>query len=225
MTEDTSGTRAVLTLAPIGRDAEIACGLLDNAGLPCLPATDLADLLKIPLEDLSALVLSEEFLTCEVVRRLTDLLDAQPYWSSLPVILLVDPERRRTVSGTKDHMTSFSTRPGVVMLERPMRTAVFISIARAAFDARQRPFQLRDELEARRRAESRAQTLAGEMAHRVSRTPSRLQAASRRRPSARRTCSRRAGARFSVGWPRWPTDQRLDREGHCVFDGVPSACD
>ncbi|WP_299820590.1 sensor histidine kinase [uncultured Jannaschia sp.] len=48
-----------------------------------------------------------------------------------------------------------------------MLIATFVSVARAALATRQWQFRLRDEFAARRRAEARARTLAGEMKHRV----------------------------------------------------------
>jgi two-component sensor histidine kinase len=159
--------QTVLLLAPLGRDADVACEALTRAKIGCRPGRDLTDLNDVSLECLGALVVTEELLTGNAVERLARLLDTQPTWSSLRVILLVNPEHRRTTNGPKDHLDALGTRRGVILIQRPMHAPNFVSVARAALDARQRQFQLRDELEARRSAEARARILADEMKHRV----------------------------------------------------------
>lgn len=159
--------KTLLTIAPLGRDADVACDLLTRAGILCRTGRGIEALDDVALEDLSALVLTEEALTPDAVTRLGALLDAQPAWSSLRVVLLVDAEDRRTRTSARCPWRSLSARPGTIVLQRPMRPAEFVSVVAAAVDARVRQFRLRDELEARRRAKRRAQTLAAEMKHRV----------------------------------------------------------
>lgn len=156
----------VLVLAPLGRDAEVACEALDRAGIAACPGRSAGALDEEDLDALLALVLTEEILTLAAIGAIEARLDAQPSWSDLPVILLADPQERRA-GALVAPLKRLCARAGVVLLERPTRAAGFASVARAAVLARRRQFRLRDELAARERAEARARTLADEMRHRV----------------------------------------------------------
>ena len=156
----------VLVLAPLGRNAEVACEALGRAGNAGRPGRTAGALDGKDLDALLALVLTEEILTPAAMEAIEARLDGQPSWSDLPVILLTDPEERRMgASGVLPKR--LCARAGVVLLVRPTRAAGFVSVARAAVLARRRQFHLRDELAARERAEARARTLADEMRHRV----------------------------------------------------------
>ena len=157
----------VLVLAPLGRDAEVACEALGRAGIAACPGRSAGALDGKDLDALLALVITEELLTLAAVEAIEARLDGQPSWSDLPVILLADPEERRMSAPSSVPLERFRARAGVVLLERPTRAAGFASVARAAVLARRRQFRLRDELAARERAEARARTLADEMRHRV----------------------------------------------------------
>jgi two-component sensor histidine kinase len=156
-----------LLLAPVGRDAELGCAALGEAGIDCRAGRGLADLEQAPLEELGALVLTGEMLTARAVETLRRRLDAQPGWSNLAVILLVDAGRLPSPDGAGARFNALAARPGVIVLHRPTDRDALASVIRAALADRRRQARLRDELEARAAAEARAQTLAAEMKHRV----------------------------------------------------------
>ena len=166
MSEQHKANAPILVLAPLGRDAEVACDLLARAGLACAHGRDLHPLDDRPLEDLGALVLSEELLTQAGIRTIGDRLAAQPAWASVPVIVLSDLEHRRSAEARR-MLGEFERRPGVILLERPVGAVSFVSVLRAAVLTREKQYQLRDELAAREQAEARARNLADEMKHRV----------------------------------------------------------
>jgi len=157
----------ILVLAPLGRDAEVACAMLDRAGFACRTGRGLDDLHAETFEGVTALVVTEELLSAPVLTSLKATLSAQPHWSSLPVIVLADAERRRVASEHGRSIEAFAALPGVVLLARPLNVESFVSVVRSAALTRQRQYELRDQLRARERAEAQAQTLAGEMKHRV----------------------------------------------------------
>jgi two-component sensor histidine kinase len=167
VTDSASTTGMILTLAPLGRDGEIACATLTGAGLPCRSGHDFSELDGARLEDLGVLVLTEELLSAPAIASLAGMLDAQPAWSSLPVIVLADPDRRRTDRDHAVQLEAFCARPGIIILQRPMSMASFLSVMRSAVLTRQRQFELRDQLDARKEAEAHAQLLAEELKHRV----------------------------------------------------------
>lgn len=167
MTDKAGDPENALILAPLGRDADVAATMLTRAGLNCTTGHDLGDLEGVRLEDLSTIVLTEELLTAEGVQTLTALLETQAAWSNLPVILLIDQDRRRIGINRANELEAFCTRVGVILLQRPMYAASFASVLRSTMLARRKQYELRDTLEAHRMAEERATTLAEEMKHRV----------------------------------------------------------
>ncbi|WP_299820639.1 sensor histidine kinase [uncultured Jannaschia sp.] len=162
--------RRVWLLAPVGRDARLGCAALGEAGIDCHAGRAVADLETVSLEDVGALVLTEEALTGPAVAVLSERLAAPPAWSSLAVILLVDPEHARRAGAAASRLRPLLSRPGTVLLQRPTQEETLVSVVRSAVADRHRQFELRDELEAREAAEARAQTLAQEMQHRVKNT-------------------------------------------------------
>ena len=111
-------------------------------------------------------VLTEEALTLAGLAAFAERLDAEPSWSTLPVVLLVNPEDRRMAGAESGH-GFLCNRPGALVLQRPLHKAGFVSAVRTAVVTRRRQYQLRDELAAREEAEARARLLADEMRHRV----------------------------------------------------------
>ena len=65
-------------LAPLGRDAELACRILAGAGLRCCPCHSMDDLRAQPVESYGTVLLTEELLTESTVSALVAMLDAQP---------------------------------------------------------------------------------------------------------------------------------------------------
>jgi hypothetical protein len=125
------------------------------------------ELHALRLEDYGALLLTEEVLSENAVRFLSALLDAQPPWSNLPIIVLLGRSNPGRSSDGQVLTEAIGRGRGVVLLERPTRVATFISVMRSAVLARRRQFELRDELTARQKAEAHAQMLTAEMKHRV----------------------------------------------------------
>lgn len=168
MTMDVAGTGEItLVLAPLGRDAEVACATLGRAGVACRPGRTLDEIDAQPLDRLNALVVTEELLSVSALAALTKRLSAQPSWSSLPVIVLADADARRSGGAHGALVDAFGALTGVILLVRPLDTASFVSVLRSAVLTRGRQLELRDQLRARERAETRAQMLADEMKHRV----------------------------------------------------------
>ena len=168
----------VRVIAPIGRDAELIVSLLEENGLLAESCPDALGLLAL-LDPLSGdrqnqdtlqtphppgpLLIAEEALTPEVVERLAHLVNNQPAWSDLPLLILTTGGRSTLASRLREQ-ERFSL--GVpILLERPIRTETLVSSVRAAVRARQRQYEVRDALAERDRvlAELRAEreTLEG----------------------------------------------------------------
>ena len=160
------GSEAVLVLAPLGREAELACKILTGQGLDCRPCRTVNELSRQALEGVSSLVLTEEVLTPAAVGLLAGILQGQASWSNLPIIIFTEGHNGRSSRG-RDLAEIFGEGVGVVLLQRPIQVASFVSVMKSAVLARRRQYELRDQLDAREKAEAQAQMLAEEMKHRV----------------------------------------------------------
>lgn len=135
----------VRVIAPIGRDAELITGVLQQSGLTAEVCNDPLSLLGD--EPIGPLLIAEEALNLETIRILGEWMQRQPTWSDLPVLILTGNGRETSQS----HLLEFQRLPlgAPVLLERPIRTATLISSVRAALRARQRQYEIRDSLRAR----------------------------------------------------------------------------
>jgi signal transduction histidine kinase/ActR/RegA family two-component response regulator len=135
--------RRVLVHAPIGRDAMLASQVLDRAGIATCICGDLADLRARLEEGAAALLITEEALLPATRAALRTLLDAQPPWSDLPLIVL-------TPRGAPSAATTVVLQElgNVGLIERPVRIGALVSALRVALRARERQYQIRSLLEA-----------------------------------------------------------------------------
>ncbi len=157
----------VLVLAPLGRDAELACRMLAEAGIDCRVCRDVDDLRAQPAGSYGTVLLTEEVLTEVTTRTLAALLDAQPAWSDLPVTILVGRSGQAPRPTRKGLPETLGSQRGIIFIERPVRVATLVSVMRSAVLARQRQYELRDQLVARQKAEAHALMLTEEMKHRI----------------------------------------------------------
>jgi signal transduction histidine kinase len=147
----------VRVIAPVGRDAELIVSLLTESGLnaeSCVNAGAILDRfapLASPTADdpLGPLLVTEEALTPEVVERLADLVDNQPAWSDVPLLILTTGGRSTLRSRMLQQERLSLGVP--ILLERPIRTETLVSSVRAAVRARMRQYEVRDALDERDR--------------------------------------------------------------------------
>ncbi len=145
------GERRVLVLAPFGRDAAEIGRVLDQAGWDARPCAGAEALCTEIARGTAAVVLAEEGLLEDGLRRLTAALAEQPAWSDLPLVVLTSRVREE---GDGWHaLPEIQETAHLILLERPLRRATLLSAVRAAARSRRRQYQVRDELAARKRAE------------------------------------------------------------------------
>ncbi len=144
---------AALILAPVGRDAAIAAGMLGESGISSLICPDL-DCLARQLGDTVAFVLvTEEALLGADLRGISAWIGSQPDWSDMPFVLLTrkgggierNPEAKRLLD----------TLGNVTFLERPFHPTTLVSLARAALRARRRQYEARSRLKELEESEDR----------------------------------------------------------------------
>jgi signal transduction histidine kinase len=134
----------VLILAPTGRDAELACKILQQAGMCCQACATIEELCRRIEEGGSAGIVAKEALSPPAARALVEILGDQAPWSDFPLIVLTGG-----VSIAPAGIRLLETiRPlgNVTLIERPVRIMTLVSSVRGALAARRRQYQVRDLL-------------------------------------------------------------------------------
>lgn len=140
-----------LILAPHGRDAEVACGMLAEAGIECEICRNLDDLLHELNEGAGFAMITEESLRTADPKRLAAWIAAQPEWSDFPFILLTS--RRGGLELNPGANRLLELLGNVTFLERPFHPTTFVSLAESALRGRRRQYDARSRLEALRESE------------------------------------------------------------------------
>jgi two-component system, chemotaxis family, CheB/CheR fusion protein len=129
----------ILVLGPTGRDAEVACDVLTRAGIAARPCSEIREISRECGTGASALVLADEALDEDAVEVLLGLLERQPPWSALPLLLFASSEQ-----SAGRLLEVLSERTTVTVLERPIHLSTFTSAASAALSFRKRQYEVRD---------------------------------------------------------------------------------
>jgi PAS domain S-box-containing protein len=143
----TTDASAVLIVAPLGKDAELAADVFHQHGIASRICAGIAEAAQEFNESSSAFLLAEEALDKSELPLLLDALKKQPPWSDIPVIIL-------TSSGGGERMSLqavdiFGPAGNVTLLERPLHGITLISAMKVALRARQRQFEVRELIEQR----------------------------------------------------------------------------
>ncbi|HEY1767418.1 MAG TPA: ATP-binding protein [Terracidiphilus sp.] len=131
-----------MVVAPLGRDAELIAALLNASGYGSERMESIADAKQAGTAMLLGLILTDEALTKNGLEALRTLIDAQPQWSDLPVILLTSGpgEPRRAVTASQVRMQFRS----VFLLDRPVRKELLLSAVQVAYNSRLKQLEVRD---------------------------------------------------------------------------------
>ena len=139
-----------LILAPFGRDAAIAAGILKEAGSPCDICRDVAELVQELVRGADVAVVTEEAIRGADSRRLAAWIVNQPAWSDFPFILLTGhgggPERNPAAAELMRLLGN------VTFLERPFHPTTLISTVETGLRGRRRQYEwqrLNEQLEQR----------------------------------------------------------------------------
>jgi signal transduction histidine kinase len=146
----------ILVRAPSGNDAVSIAEMLEQQGYGVVPIHELESLAGEWAKGAGVLVIATEALNdADCCARLRHLLDAQPTWSEIPVVVLG--------GGAEDETPRIEEllgqRAQLLVLERPMGVATLLSAVESALRSRRRQYEVRrllDELEASARSIARA---------------------------------------------------------------------
>lgn len=144
----------ILLLAPTARDGEASRRLLEAAGLHCQVFPDLDKLCAALNDGAAAVVVPEEAVLAEDGRLLACVVAEQPVWSDLPVIVLT----RAGATESPAVATALATLGNVSLIERPLRVSTLLSVLRTALRARERQYQVRDQIDEQHRHEAALRT-------------------------------------------------------------------
>jgi two-component system, sensor histidine kinase len=157
----------VLMLAPTGRDGELMCAVLEDAGVRCRLCADMLELCGSLHEGGAALLIAEEALADGAYRDLVAVLAQQPPWSEPPILLL--SERGADSDTIHEALESLGN---VTVLERPTRVPTLVSAVHSALRSRSRQYQIRSYIaereryaEALREADHRKDVFLATLAH------------------------------------------------------------
>jgi PAS domain S-box-containing protein len=145
----------VLILAPLGRDAQGMVIVLERQGYSAKPFRSIEPFCQAIGEDTGMLIITEEALTRDSMPLLLSVLEKQPAWSEVPIILLLRPALRDK-SNVQISIARMAEELGnVTFLERPLHGLTLASAVRAGLKARKRQFQNRNDALALRESETR----------------------------------------------------------------------
>jgi signal transduction histidine kinase len=150
--------RRLLVLAPIGKDASLVEAMLRKDAVACVACTDLECLSRELERGAAAVLVAEEALPHD--SRLIDLIQRQPQWSDLPVLVLTRPGADSPAVGR-----AVRTLGNVTLLERPVRVTALASAVHSALRARERQYQTRAHLQEREDADRRKDEFLATLAH------------------------------------------------------------
>jgi signal transduction histidine kinase/ActR/RegA family two-component response regulator len=145
----------VLVYAPIGRDGELSAQILERAGHWTKTCATLDDLC-VGIEDGAAsAVVTEEALSAHALDRVAGVLENQPKWSDLPVVLCSTGGDVGRVNALR--MRALDGLGNVMVIERPMQTRTLLAAVQAGLRARRRQLALRDIVVELERSRSEAE--------------------------------------------------------------------
>jgi signal transduction histidine kinase len=133
--------RAII-LAPLGRDSQIALMMLNEAGFDGVISRDLAGLCGELEQGAGLLLISSEALLRGDAEPLLRMIEQQPAWSDLPIVLMTHH------GGPEQNPASrLGAQLGnVTFLERPFHPVTLISLISTALRGRRRQYEARDRL-------------------------------------------------------------------------------
>lgn len=133
-----------LVVAPIGRDGELICSLLKTSGYAAESVATLRAVERIESAEVLGLILTDEALAQDGFEALRIVVEAQPVWSDLPVMLLTSgadvPRYGAIATQVRVEFRS------VFLLDRPVRKELLLSAVQVAYNSRLKQLEVRDAL-------------------------------------------------------------------------------
>ncbi|HEV7281150.1 MAG TPA: ATP-binding protein [Pirellulaceae bacterium] len=142
-----AGSRRVLLLSPTRRDALVAQRILLDLGIESRTCESMDELCSQAEQGAGAALIAEERLRDGGTEMLLGLLDRQPRWSDLPIVVLLTGDEL-----FPEPLARLNESANLTMVTRPLRIAAFVSAIRASLRDRGRQYAVRDFLAEREQA-------------------------------------------------------------------------
>ncbi|MFN2602420.1 MAG: sensor histidine kinase [Gemmatimonadaceae bacterium] len=154
--EGRSSSTTVALVAPTGRDGAVAVRILEPAEIDAILCKDMEEACRrVEHGEAGVLLLAEEALDRKGRDSLATLLDNQPSWSDVPIILLTGEDELS--SSLPRGLEDLAARGNITLIERPVRVATLTTILKSAIRARERQLDVKNlvlsERTSRRQAE------------------------------------------------------------------------
>src|SRR5579863_8960052 len=141
----------VLILAPIGRDAALACAVLEHEQLSAEICESVPDLIARLREGAGTAVIADEALNGNLP-QLQAWVQTQPAWSDFPFIILTGG--KVIPSKMQERFALMQPLGNIALLERPLRSITLLTVVRAALRARARQYEVEHYIQETRQAEA-----------------------------------------------------------------------
>lgn len=129
----------ILILAPAGANAKTTVDVLERSGFSCLAVEDISQFCRYLAQEAGAAIILNERLSADDITCIRDVLQNQPPWSNLPLILLTH-QRTADLSTLK----MFGSHQNITALGLPIHTDVLIGLVRSLLEMRRRQYENRD---------------------------------------------------------------------------------
>lgn len=133
-----------LIVAPLGRDGELISSLLKASGYAADCVKTIRALEETDNAEILGLIFTDEALALDGFEALRILVESQPVWSDLPLLLLTSgasiPRYGALATQVRVEFRS------VFLLDRPMRKELLLSAVQVAYNSRLKQLEVRDAL-------------------------------------------------------------------------------
>ena len=155
-----SDEQRVLLRTMTGKDAALTKTVLERAGMTAQACATVAELASEVERGAGTLLIAEEVLGDAAFRDVLAILQKQPPWSDLPVLILA-----RTGADSMAVVDAMEMAANFTVIERPIRIFSLISSVRTALRARMRQYELRGVMQGLRLADQRKTEFLATLAH------------------------------------------------------------
>ena len=135
-----------MLLPPKGEAGEVACRVLQSAGIECVLYEDVNSLTRALPGGVGVVLLWEEAIGAGRYGGLAEFISRQPPWSDLPILVLT-----HSSADSPAILQALELLGNVTLLERTTRFASLVTAVRTALRARERQYQIREHLSERER--------------------------------------------------------------------------
>jgi signal transduction histidine kinase/CheY-like chemotaxis protein len=138
--EATVDVSSLLTvLAPTGQDADVTCSILASQGVEARKVENVSALCEEIDAGTGAVLVAAEALSIESMKQIARVLEQQPAWSELPLLIIAPQPSMDRVAQTFDGL---GTRAQITLVDRPVRVGILVSLVRSALRSRARQVEI-----------------------------------------------------------------------------------